>query len=173
MRKTRNRTRYNNQEEMLIRFDRLPDADKIDISGKLLRHAIESIDIESVAPIKKVLNRVMTFIEAFYYTSWEYDATDVDESYPKTTDKEGSDEESEREKALKEIDDFYANIPELLKDYEGKYVAYADGKVHISGDNEAKVAEAFFSKFGRKPVCIAKVSLERPTYHLPSPWLSE
>jgi hypothetical protein len=154
------------QTKLSIQFESLPDADKIELSKKFLHGAIESIEIESLDPISNVLKIAWAIATAYNAASEEI----VIEPYSEETAQEKTELMSEREQALKEIDDFYANLPRLLKKYEGKYVAYADGKVYLSGDDEAKVAEAFFSKFGRKPACIAKVQAEEPTYYVPSPF---
>lgn len=68
---------------------------------------------------------------------------------------------SEKNNSLeKEIDAFMEQLPSMLKEYEGKYVAF-NGNNHLKfWDSYEAVLEEAYKKFGLIPFLIRKVSRE-------------
>ncbi len=172
MKKTGKMANNTSLHKIVFLFDKIRVEDKVEMYTELLRGAVESIYTDDTGPLRKALNLTSAKIEAYYYASLKVsvllDGSTSESESQRVAGVKGK-IVSERAQALKEIDDFYANLPELLKKYEDKYVAYADGKVHFSGVNQGQVAKEFFKRFGRRPVCVAKVQRKEPTYYLRSP----
>lgn len=74
-----------------------------------------------------------------------------------------------KDEAQEHIDEFYRRKAELLADYEGKYVAFRDGKVLDSDLDRLTLARRFYGKYGYVPACIAKVSAETRVVRAPIP----
>ena len=58
---------------------------------------------------------------------------------------------------------------QLLKRYEGQFVALKKGRVVGHGTDDEELALRMFEKFGDAPFYLAKVSKEPIVYELPSP----
>ncbi len=58
---------------------------------------------------------------------------------------------------------------QLLRRYEGQFVAFYHGRVVGHGTDDEELALRMFEKFGDAPFYIAKVSKEPTVYELPSP----
>jgi len=70
----------------------------------------------------------------------------------------------------REYEAFQRKLPELLKQYEGQYVAIHDGEAVAAGDDEVAVIQAAYDRVGYTAMHVGKVSLEPPrVYRLPSP----
>lgn len=73
------------------------------------------------------------------------------------------------DEAQAHIDEFYRRKAELLPYYEGKYVAFRDGKVLDSDLDRLPLARRFYGKYGYVSVCMAKVTAEGRIVRAPSP----
>jgi len=60
-------------------------------------------------------------------------------------------------------------LPQLLRRYEGKFVALYHGQVVGHGDDDAQLARRLYDKLGDVSFYIAKVRREAPVYDIPSP----
>ena len=57
---------------------------------------------------------------------------------------------------------FQQKLPELLKTLQGKYVAFHDGELVDSGDDELALASRVWAKFGYVPIHVALVTERLP-----------
>ena len=73
------------------------------------------------------------------------------------------------DEAQKCIDEFYRRKMELLRDYEGEYVAFRDGRVIDSDVDRVALARRFYKTYGYVAVCISKVEKERRVVRAPAP----
>jgi Family of unknown function (DUF5678) len=65
---------------------------------------------------------------------------------------------------------FWAMHAQLLKAYEGKYVAILNGKVVDCDDDKHALAKRLYRKFGYQPIYVQLVTTASlPIYHLSSP----
>lgn len=75
----------------------------------------------------------------------------------------------DRDEAEKHIDEFYLRRSELLPRYEGRYVAFRDGRVLDSDTDRVTLARRFYGTYGYIPVCISKVADKRRVVRGPAP----
>jgi hypothetical protein len=75
-------------------------------------------------------------------------------SQPESSQKSPDEAYIDRQAAL-----FEQHKPELLQQYEGKYVVFEDGKVLAAGDNRALLAVEQYRQGGMRPLFIEKVTL--------------
>jgi hypothetical protein len=67
---------------------------------------------------------------------------------------------------------FYKQLSELLKAYEGEYVAIHEGRVVGHGADQAEVALDAYNRFGYVPMYVGHVTSEPPRpARIPSPRL--
>jgi hypothetical protein len=66
-----------------------------------------------------------------------------------------------RDKGEREYRAFLRMLPELLREYHGKYVAVHDEQVVDSGDDELALASCVWAKYGYVPIHIGLVT-EQP-----------
>jgi predicted RNase H-like HicB family nuclease len=65
---------------------------------------------------------------------------------------------------------FESHKEELLKAYEGKYVAIIDGKVVDSDEDGVALPLRVYKKYGYKAIYMPKVERERRIVHIPTPF---
>ena len=73
------------------------------------------------------------------------------------------------DEAQKHINEFYRRRAELFPHYEGKYVAFRDGRVLDSDVDKVALARRFYRTYGYVAVCIAKVSETKRVVRAPTP----
>ncbi len=76
----------------------------------------------------------------------------------------------QREQAVKAIEEFHQIKGLFASHYRGRYVAYYKGQVVDSDMDRRALAKRFYEKYGNVPVCIAKVSEERETIQIVTPF---
>lgn len=78
-------------------------------------------------------------------------------------------QESSEEPLAAEDQAFRLKRAQLLRRYEGQFVALYQGLVVGHGADDEELARRMFEKLGDVPFYIAKVSEEPTVYELPSP----
>jgi hypothetical protein len=64
---------------------------------------------------------------------------------------------------------FRQKLPDLLKTHRGKYVAFHEGQLVDSGDDELALASCVWAKFGYVPIHVGFVTEQpRPPERMPS-----
>ncbi len=76
----------------------------------------------------------------------------------------------QREQAVKAIEEFHQIKGLLASHYAGRYVAFYRGGVVDSDTDRRALAKRFYEKYGNVPVCIAKVSEERESIQIVTPF---
>jgi len=78
---------------------------------------------------------------------------------------------SSEQRLLAEEEAFRRQRAQLLRRYEGQYVALYGGRVIAHGPDDENLALRLFEELGDQPFYIAKVESEATVYELPSPEL--
>jgi len=76
----------------------------------------------------------------------------------------------QREQALRTIAEFERVKGQLASRYAGRYVAFFNGQVVDSDWDRSTLAQRFYEKNGNVPVCISKVSEDRETIQITTPF---
>lgn len=76
----------------------------------------------------------------------------------------------QREQAVKAIEEFHQIKGLFASHYAGRYVAFYRGEVVDSDTDRRALAKRFYEKYGNVPVCITKVSEERETIRIVTPF---
>jgi len=76
----------------------------------------------------------------------------------------------QREQAVKAIEEFHQIKGLFASHYRGRYVAFYRGEVVDSDTDRRALTKRFYEKYGNVPVCITKVSEERETIQIVTPF---
>ena len=76
----------------------------------------------------------------------------------------------QREQAMKAIEEFHQIKGLFASHHAGRYVAFYRGEVVDSDIDRKALAKRFQMKYGNVPVCIAKVSEDRETIQIVTPF---